>query len=102
MTPKPHGAHGHPDKAFHVSYVPRIFTGPAFTTEASARMAAENGLGQMSVAGAGLDEMTAQVRRFNAIRAETAPRRPDPARRREIAGNTGTAPAVLLTLVAGS
>ena len=33
----------------------------AFTTEASARMAAENGLGQMFVAGAGLDEMTAQV-----------------------------------------
>ena len=42
----------------------------AFTTEASARMAAENGLGQMFVAGAGLDEMTAQVRRFNTIRAE--------------------------------
>src|SRR5262249_15797741 len=41
----------------------------AFTTEASARMAAENGLGQMFVAGAGLDEMTAQVRRFNTIRA---------------------------------
>ena len=40
----------------------------AFTTEASARMAAENGLGQMFVAGAGLDEMTAQVRRFNTIR----------------------------------
>src|SRR5438477_289713 len=39
-----------------------------FTTEASARMAAENGLGQMFVAGAGLDEMTAQVRRFNTIR----------------------------------
>jgi len=33
-------------------------------------MAAENGLGQMFVAGAGLDEMTAQVRRFNTIRAE--------------------------------
>ena len=32
-------------------------------------MAAENGLGQMFVAGAGLDEMTAQVRRFNTIRA---------------------------------
>jgi len=42
----------------------------AFTTEASARMAAENGLGQMFVAGAGLDEMTAQVRRFNTIRAQ--------------------------------
>ena len=41
----------------------------AFTTEASARMAAENGLGQMFVAGAGLDEMTEQVRRFNTIRA---------------------------------
>jgi alkanesulfonate monooxygenase SsuD/methylene tetrahydromethanopterin reductase-like flavin-dependent oxidoreductase (luciferase family) len=41
----------------------------AFTTEASARMAAENGLGQLFVAGAGLDEMTAQVRRFNTIRA---------------------------------
>src|SRR2546427_10525906 len=35
----------------------------AFSTQASARMAAENGLGQMFVAGAGLDEMTAQVRR---------------------------------------
>jgi alkanesulfonate monooxygenase SsuD/methylene tetrahydromethanopterin reductase-like flavin-dependent oxidoreductase (luciferase family) len=32
-------------------------------------MAAANGLGQMFVAGAGLDEMTAQVRRFNTIRA---------------------------------
>ena len=42
----------------------------AFTTEASARMAAENGLGQMFVAGAGLNEMTAQVRRFNTIRAQ--------------------------------
>ena len=42
----------------------------AFTTQASARMAAENGLGQMFVAGAGLDEMTAQVRQFNTIRAE--------------------------------
>jgi alkanesulfonate monooxygenase SsuD/methylene tetrahydromethanopterin reductase-like flavin-dependent oxidoreductase (luciferase family) len=42
----------------------------AFTTEASARLAAENGLGQMFVAGASLDEMTAQVRRFNMIRAE--------------------------------
>ena len=42
----------------------------AFTTQASARLAAENGLGQMFVAGAGLDEMTAQVRQFNTIRAE--------------------------------
>jgi alkanesulfonate monooxygenase SsuD/methylene tetrahydromethanopterin reductase-like flavin-dependent oxidoreductase (luciferase family) len=42
----------------------------AFTTRASMRMAAENGLGQMFVAGAGLDEMTAQVREFNTIRAE--------------------------------
>ena len=33
-------------------------------------MAAENGLGQMFVAGAGLDEMAAQVRQFNTIRAE--------------------------------
>ena len=40
----------------------------AFTTQASARLAAENGLGQMFVAGDGLDEMTAQVRRFNKIR----------------------------------
>ena len=42
----------------------------AFTTEASGRMPAENGLGQMFVAGAGLEEMTAQVRRFNTIRAQ--------------------------------
>jgi alkanesulfonate monooxygenase SsuD/methylene tetrahydromethanopterin reductase-like flavin-dependent oxidoreductase (luciferase family) len=42
----------------------------AFTTQASARLAAENGLGQMFVAGASLDEMTAQVRQFNTIRAE--------------------------------
>ncbi len=42
----------------------------AFTTQASARLAAENGLGQMFVAGADLDEMTAQVRQFNTIRAE--------------------------------
>ena len=40
----------------------------AFTTEASARMAAENGLGQMFVAGDDLNEMTAKVRRFNRIR----------------------------------
>ena len=42
----------------------------AFTTEASARMAAENGLGQMFVAGDNVDEMTAKVQRFNAIRRE--------------------------------
>ena len=42
----------------------------AFTTEASARMAAENGLGQMFVAGDDVDEMTAKVRRFNSIRNE--------------------------------
>ena len=42
----------------------------AFTTEASARMAAENELGQMFVAGDDVDEMTAKVRRFNRIRKE--------------------------------
>ena len=42
----------------------------AFTTEASARMAAENGLGQMFVAGDDVEEMTAKVRRFNRIRKE--------------------------------
>ena len=42
----------------------------AFTTEASARMAAENGLGQMFVAGDDVDEMVAKVRRFNRIRKE--------------------------------
>ena len=42
----------------------------AFTTEASARMAAENGLGQMFVAGDNVDEMTDKVRRFNRIRNE--------------------------------
>lgn len=42
----------------------------AFTTKASAQMAAENGLGQMFVSGAEVDEMTAQVRQFNTIRAE--------------------------------
>ena len=42
----------------------------AFTTEASARMAAENGLGQMFVAGDDVVEMTDKVRRFNAIRRE--------------------------------
>ena len=36
----------------------------AFTTEASARMAAENGLGQMFIAGDDVDEMTYKVRRF--------------------------------------
>ena len=41
----------------------------AFTTKESARLAAENGLGQMFVSGANLDEMTAQVRQFNDIRA---------------------------------
>ena len=42
----------------------------AFTTEASARMAAENGLGQMFVAGDNVEEMTDKVRRFNRIRKE--------------------------------
>ena len=42
----------------------------AFTTEASARMAAENGLGQMFVAGDDVEAMTDKVRRFNAIRRE--------------------------------
>ena len=42
----------------------------AFTTEASARMAAENGLGQMFVAGDDVDVMVDKVRRFNAIRKE--------------------------------
>jgi alkanesulfonate monooxygenase SsuD/methylene tetrahydromethanopterin reductase-like flavin-dependent oxidoreductase (luciferase family) len=42
----------------------------AFTTQASARLAAENGLGQMFVSGANLDEMTVQVRQFNEIRAQ--------------------------------
>ncbi len=41
----------------------------AFTTKESARLAAENGLGQMFVSGDNLDEMTAQVRQFNEIRA---------------------------------
>jgi alkanesulfonate monooxygenase SsuD/methylene tetrahydromethanopterin reductase-like flavin-dependent oxidoreductase (luciferase family) len=41
----------------------------AFTTQASAQLAAENGLGQMFVSGDDLDAMTAQVRRFNKIRA---------------------------------
>jgi alkanesulfonate monooxygenase SsuD/methylene tetrahydromethanopterin reductase-like flavin-dependent oxidoreductase (luciferase family) len=42
----------------------------AFNTEKSARLAAENGLGQMFVSGDDLDAMTEQVGRFNAIRAE--------------------------------
>ena len=42
----------------------------AFTTEASARMAAENGLGQMFVAGDDVEVMTDKVQRFNAIRKE--------------------------------
>ena len=42
----------------------------AFTTKASAQMAAKNGLGQMFVSGADLDEMTNQVRMFNKIRGD--------------------------------
>ncbi len=42
----------------------------AFTTETSARLAAENGLGQMFVADDDLDAMTEKVQRFNEIRAE--------------------------------
>ena len=42
----------------------------AFTTKASAQMAAENGLGQMFVSGADLNEMTTQVQMFNNIRSE--------------------------------
>jgi alkanesulfonate monooxygenase SsuD/methylene tetrahydromethanopterin reductase-like flavin-dependent oxidoreductase (luciferase family) len=42
----------------------------AFTTQASARLAAENGLGQMFVAGEDLSVMTGKVRDFNTIRAE--------------------------------
>ncbi len=42
----------------------------AFSTETSARLAAENGLGQMFVAGEELDVMTAKVGKFNQIRAE--------------------------------
>lgn len=42
----------------------------AFSTKKSARMAAENGLGQMFVSGDDLPEMTAGVRQFNEIRAE--------------------------------
>jgi alkanesulfonate monooxygenase SsuD/methylene tetrahydromethanopterin reductase-like flavin-dependent oxidoreductase (luciferase family) len=42
----------------------------AFTTETSARLAAENGLGQMFVSGEDLDVMTGKVGKFNQIRAE--------------------------------
>ena len=42
----------------------------AFATEKSARMAAENGLGQMFVSGDDADVMTAGVKQFNEIRAE--------------------------------
>ncbi len=42
----------------------------AFSTETSARLAAENGLGQMFVAGEELDVMTAKVGKFNQIRNE--------------------------------
>jgi len=42
----------------------------AFSTERSARLAAENGLGQMFVSGDDLPSMTAGVTRFNEIRAE--------------------------------
>ena len=40
----------------------------AFTTETSARLAAENGLGQMFVSGDDFEVMTAKVRQFNQIR----------------------------------
>jgi alkanesulfonate monooxygenase SsuD/methylene tetrahydromethanopterin reductase-like flavin-dependent oxidoreductase (luciferase family) len=42
----------------------------AFTTEKSARLAAENGLGQMFVADENADAMTKKVRQFNTIRRE--------------------------------
>ena len=42
----------------------------AFTTEASAKLAAEHGLGQMFVAGDDVDEMIAKVQRFNMIRKD--------------------------------
>jgi alkanesulfonate monooxygenase SsuD/methylene tetrahydromethanopterin reductase-like flavin-dependent oxidoreductase (luciferase family) len=42
----------------------------AFTTEKSARLAAENGLGQMFVADENADGMTQKVRQFNSIRKE--------------------------------
>ena len=42
----------------------------AFSTEASAKLAAENGLGQMFVAGDDVDEMINKVQRFNNIRKD--------------------------------
>ena len=42
----------------------------AFSTEASAKLAAENGLGQMFVAGDDVNEMIAKVQRFNKIRKD--------------------------------
>ena len=42
----------------------------AFSTEASAKMAAENGLGQMFVAGDDINEMVDKVQRFNRIRKD--------------------------------
>ena len=42
----------------------------AFSTEASAKLAAENGLGQMFVAGDDVDEMINKVQRFNKIRKD--------------------------------
>ncbi len=42
----------------------------AFSTKASAQLAAENGLGQMFVSGDDLESMTTQVQQFNGIRAE--------------------------------
>jgi alkanesulfonate monooxygenase SsuD/methylene tetrahydromethanopterin reductase-like flavin-dependent oxidoreductase (luciferase family) len=42
----------------------------AFTTEKSARLAAENGLGQMFVADENAEAMTQKVRQFNLIRRE--------------------------------
>jgi alkanesulfonate monooxygenase SsuD/methylene tetrahydromethanopterin reductase-like flavin-dependent oxidoreductase (luciferase family) len=41
----------------------------AFSTKKSAQLAAEAGLGQMFVSGDDVDEMTAQVKQFNEIRA---------------------------------
>ena len=42
----------------------------AFSTEASAKLAAENGLGQMFVAGDDVNEMIEKVQRFNKIRKD--------------------------------
>ena len=42
----------------------------AFSTEASAKLAAENGLGQMFVAGDDVNEMIDKVQRFNRIRKD--------------------------------